>query len=44
MIVVVWILLTHLRAAAMPDDVFERDGQFFYLVPGVAADMTCALC
>ena len=36
MIVVVWILLTHLRAAAMPDDVFERDGQFFYL-PFVSA-------
>ena len=36
LIVVVWILLTHLRAAAMPDDVFERDGRFFYL-PFVSA-------
>lgn len=36
LIVVVWVLLTHLRAASMPDDVFERDGNFFYL-PFVAA-------
>ncbi len=30
-IVVVWVLLTHLRASAMSDAVFEREGQFFYL-------------
>jgi hypothetical protein len=36
LIVVVWTLLTHLRAAAMPADVFERDGYFFYL-PFVSA-------
>jgi hypothetical protein len=36
LIVVVWILLTHLRASAMPADVFERDGEFFYL-PAVSS-------
>ncbi len=30
-IVVVWTLLTHLRASVMPADVFEREGAFFYL-------------
>jgi hypothetical protein len=35
-IVIVWILLTHLRAAAMPQDLFEREGKFFYL-PFVSA-------
>lgn len=36
LLIAVWILLTHSRAAAMPADVFERDGQFFYL-PFVSA-------
>ena len=36
MIVIVWTLLTHLRAAAMGDEVFEREGKFFYL-PFVSA-------
>ncbi len=35
-IVVSWVLLTHLRASAMPDDVFARDGHSFYL-PFVSA-------
>ena len=35
-ITIVWILLTHLRAAAMPGDVFETAGRFFYL-PFVSA-------
>ncbi len=35
-IAVSWVLLTHLRASAMPDDVFEREGHFFYL-PFVSA-------
>ena len=36
LITVSWVLLTHLRAAAMPRDVFEAEGQFFYL-PFVSA-------
>jgi hypothetical protein len=31
MIAVSWLLLTHVRATSMPDPVFEKAGQFFYL-------------
>jgi hypothetical protein len=31
LIAIVWVLLTHLRAAAMPDEAFATDGRFFYL-------------
>lgn len=36
LLVVTWIQLTHLRARMMPDDLFEREGKFFYL-PFVSA-------
>lgn len=35
-IAVSWVLLTHLRARAMPDELFAREGKFFYL-PFVSA-------
>lgn len=30
-LIVTWLLMIHVRAAALPDDVFEREGTFFYL-------------
>jgi hypothetical protein len=35
-IVVSWVLLTHLRARSMPEELFGREGKFFYL-PFVAS-------
>ena len=35
-IVITWVLLVHVRAAAMPEDVFRKEGKFFYL-PFVSA-------